>query len=91
MTDRIHQNGDPDWAIRAQAFAALKRLAISTGGPIPWAEISKGFLHQGERIHFAGRALGDFQAKANDCGPQRQDSDATRRPAHLVPRPARRT
>ena len=43
MTNRIHQNGDPDWAIRAQA---LERLAISTGGPIPWAEISKGFLER---------------------------------------------
>ena len=63
MTNRIHQNGDPDWAIRAQAFAALERLAISTGGPIPWAEISKGFLHQGERIHFAGRALGIFKPR----------------------------
>ena len=63
MTDRIHQNGDPDWAIRAQAFAALERLAISTGGPIPWAGISKGFLHQGERIHFAGRAPGIFKPR----------------------------
>ena len=58
MTNRIHQNGDPDWAIRAQAFAMLERLAISTGVPIPWAEISKWFLHQDERIHFASRALG---------------------------------
>ena len=32
-------------------------------GPIPWAEISKGFLHQGERIHFAGRALGIFKPR----------------------------
>ena len=63
MTDRIHQNGDPDWAIRAQAFAALERLAISTGGPIPWAGISKGLLHRGERIHFAGRALGIFKPR----------------------------
>ncbi len=63
MTNRIHQNGDPDWAIRAQAFAALERLAISTGVPIPWAEISKGFLHQGERIHFASKALGIFKPR----------------------------
>ena len=63
MTNQIHQNGDPDWAIRAQAFTALERLAISTGGPIPWAEISKGFQHQGERIHFASRALGIFKPR----------------------------
>ena len=63
MTNRLHQNGDPDWAIRAQAFAALERLAISTGVPIPWAEISKGFLHQGERVHFASRALGIFKPR----------------------------
>ena len=61
MTNRLHHNGDPDWAIRAQAFTALERLAISTGGPIPWAEISKGFLHQGARIYFAGRAPGIFK------------------------------
>ena len=63
MTNRIHQNGDPDWAIRAQAFAALERLAISTGVPIPWAEISKGFLHQGERIHFASKPPGIFKPR----------------------------
>ena len=63
MTNRIHQNGDADWAIRAQAFAALKRLAYSTGVPIPWAEISKGFLHQGERIHFASKAPGIFKPR----------------------------
>ena len=90
MTDRIHQNGDPDWAIRAQAFTALERLAISTGGPIPWAEISKGFLHQGERVHFASRALGIFKPRQMTAALSVRDGDAARRPAHLVPRPTRR-
>ena len=40
-----------------------ERLAISTGVPIPWAEISKGFLHHGERIHFASKALGIFKPR----------------------------
>ena len=34
-----------------------------TGVPIPWAEISKAFLHQGERVHFASRALGIFKPR----------------------------
>ena len=54
---------DPDWAVRAQAFAALERLVVLTGGRIPWAIVAGGFEFEGDRLHFAGRALGIFKPK----------------------------
>ena len=54
---------DPDWAIRAQAFSVVERLAISTGGRIPWTEIAAGFLYEGQQIQLASRALGIFKPR----------------------------
>ncbi len=54
-------NGDPDWAIRAQAFSALERLVIEANGPIPWNSIHLGFQFEGQRIHFASQAIGIFK------------------------------
>ena len=54
---------DPDWAIRAQAFTALEELLVAAGGRLPWNQIAQGFTYQGEKIHFAGRALGIFKPK----------------------------
>ncbi len=59
-TQRIH---DPDWAIRAQAFLAVERLSISTGGRIPWAKIARGFSHKGKQIKLASQALGIFKPR----------------------------
>ncbi len=59
----MQRNHDPDWAIRLRAFSVVERLAVSTGGRIPWAEISHGFLYEGEQIHLASRALGIFKPR----------------------------
>ncbi len=55
--------GDPDWAIRAQAFRAIERLALEQGGRIPWKLLERGFEFQGERVCFASRALGIFKPR----------------------------
>ena len=54
---------DPDWAVRAQAFEALERLVVLTGGGIPWARIARGFEFEGHHTLFASRALGIFKPK----------------------------
>ena len=55
---------DPDWAVRVRAFAALEQLTASIGGRVPWGRLAQGFeLEDGERVHFAGRALGIFKPK----------------------------
>ena len=54
---------DPDWAIRAQAFAAVERLSVKAGGRIPWASIDRGFVYGGERIELASKALGIFKPR----------------------------
>lgn len=59
----MQRSNDPDWAIRLRAFSAVERLAISTGGRIPWAEIARGFLYDGEQVHLASRALGIFKPR----------------------------
>ena len=56
-------NDDPDWTIRARAFAAVERLSIEGGGRILWAQIAQGFEHQGERIEFASKAGGIFKPR----------------------------
>ena len=56
-------SSDPDWAIRARAFAAVERLSVEGGGRIPWAEINKGFEYEGERIEFASKAGGIFKPR----------------------------
>ena len=63
MFDQVELTKDPDWAIREQAFEALEALSVSTGGRVPWNRIAQGFLYQGKKIHFAGRALGIFKPK----------------------------
>ena len=63
MIDWIKRNHDPDWAIRVQAFSVIERLAVSTGGRVPWAEIAGGFLYKGEQIQLASRALGIFKPR----------------------------
>ena len=63
MTNWTQSNHDPDWPIRAQALLAVERLAISTGGRIPWSEIAKGFSHRGQQIQLASRALGIFKPR----------------------------
>lgn len=54
---------DPDWAIRHQAFSALDRLSIASGGRIPWSKIASGFEFRGQRVHFGSRAIGIFKPK----------------------------
>lgn len=56
-------NGDPDWSIRAQAFAALERMTVMHGSQLPWSAIQAGFQHQGETVFFAGKAPGIFKPK----------------------------
>lgn len=56
-------NGDPDWAIRAEAFSALERLVIEANGPIPWTNIDVGFQFEGQSIHFGSRAIGIFKPR----------------------------
>ena len=63
MVDWALRNNDRDWAIRAQAFSAVERLAISTGGRIPWAEIDRGFRYEGKQVQLASRALGIFKPR----------------------------
>ena len=63
MTNWTQSNLDPDWPIRAQALLAVERLAISTGGRIPWSEIAKGFSHKGQQIQLASRAVGIFKPR----------------------------
>ena len=55
--------GDPDWAVRHQAFSALERLSVAHGGRIPWAEIARGFEFQGQSMYFASRAIGIFKPR----------------------------
>ena len=59
----MQRNDDPDWAIRLRAFSVVERLAVSTGGRIPWAEISRGILYEDEKVHLASRALGIFKPR----------------------------
>ena len=35
----------------------------STGGRIPWDRVAGGFEYEGDRLHFASRALGIFKPK----------------------------
>ena len=56
-------NGDPDWAVRAQAFAALEVLTLARGGQLGWSDIKDGFLHQGETVRFSSKAPGIFKPK----------------------------
>ena len=63
MFDLDEVTKDPDWAIRAQAFTALEALLVSTGGRVPWNRIAEGFVYQGKKIRFAGRAVGIFKPK----------------------------
>ena len=55
--------GDPDWAIRHQAFSALERLSAHFGATITWSEIARGFEFRGRRVHFASRAIGIFKPR----------------------------
>ena len=52
---------DPDWPIRAHAFTALEALLVSAGGRVRWNRIAQGFTYQGQKMHFASRALGIFK------------------------------
>ncbi len=54
---------DPDAPIRAAAFAELERLVLTHGPGLPWRLIDRGFLFGGEKVHFAGRAVGIFKPK----------------------------
>lgn len=63
MTNRMQRSDDPDRAIRLRAFSVVERLAVSTGGRIPWAEIARGFLYEDETVHLASRALGIFKPR----------------------------
>lgn len=54
---------DPDWAIRAQAFATVERLSVEAGGRIPWAKIERGIVRDGERIQLASKPLGIFKPR----------------------------
>lgn len=55
-----------DHEIRLSAFKALDRISGLHPGGIPWAEIGKGFKHQGRRFLFASRALGIFKPAEMD-------------------------
>ncbi len=59
----VSGRGDPDWAVRHQAFSALGRLSIEWGDRIPWQEIARGFEFRGRRIHFASRPIGIFKPR----------------------------
>ena len=63
MVDWALRNHDPDWEIRAQAFSVVERLALSTGGLIPWAAIKRGFRYRGEQVHLASKPLGIFKPR----------------------------
>ena len=63
MTNRMQRNHDPDWAIRMRAFSVVERLAVSTGGRIPWAEIARGFLYEGDQVQLASKAHGIFKPR----------------------------
>ncbi len=54
---------DPDAAIRAAAFAELDRLRFAHGPKLPWSVIDQGFRFGGEKVHFAGRAVGIFKPR----------------------------
>ncbi|MCY4136330.1 MAG: HNH endonuclease [bacterium] len=61
MVDGVR--ADPDAAIRAAAFAELDRLRFAHGPKLPWSVIDRGFRFRGEKIHFAGRAVGIFKPR----------------------------
>ena len=63
MNQHAAGTGDPDWAVRDRAFAALEQLTSSLGGQVHWERLARGFELDGERIHFASRALGIFKPK----------------------------
>ena len=56
-------NHDPDWAMRIGAFSAVERLALTTGGRIPWAKIAEGFRHGDDLVDLASKALGIFKPR----------------------------
>ena len=85
MTNWTQSNHDPDWPIRAQALLAVERLAISTGGRIPWSEIAKGFSHRGQQIQLASRALGIFKPRQNVRRAEHQDRATAGRSTLVVP------
>lgn len=52
---------DPDWAIRAAAFAALRSLVAVHGEVLPSAVINLGFEYQQQRFRFANQSKGIFR------------------------------
>lgn len=52
---------DPDWPIRLAAFEALRRLVALYGEALPWSAIEEGFVFNGQKLRFAGRAVGIFR------------------------------
>ena len=46
---------DPNAAIRASAFAALREIETRHGPVVPASALSHGFLHEGVRIPFAAQ------------------------------------
>lgn len=52
---------DPDAAPRLAAFERLRELVALFGGGVPWAELQKGFHHDGRQVLFASAAEGIFK------------------------------
>ena len=54
---------DPEKRIRTAALLAIEKLSAHWHGRVPWSEIAKGFVFDGESVLFANRAKGIFKPK----------------------------
>ena len=73
--------------IRAAAGIAVQKLIQDTGtNALPWNVISEGFMVNGEKIHFASKALGIFKPKElNDDAPLSIKHVRPSRPGRTAP------
>lgn len=54
---------DLDHRIRLAAFDTISRLSSLHAGAIPWADITRGFTVDGQKVMLSGRARGIFRPR----------------------------
>ena len=59
---------DPDWPIRAAAFAALRQLVAEHGPVLHWSHIARGFKRGQETFLFANQSKGIFRPSGMAAG-----------------------
>lgn len=73
---------DPDWPIRAAAFATLRDLVAEHGAVLHWSRIASGFKHGKETFLFANQSKGIFRPSGMVAGALSIKSSIARNRAH---------